>query len=105
MTFVTVIYGRGERWDAANAFNDQIGIMGHAEFLRARYADGTLYCGGPFADDAGGVAIYRCLDRDAVAALVATDPCVAGGLLTAEIHPMWLPFPATTAHATAASDT
>jgi uncharacterized protein YciI len=80
MTYAAVIYRRGVRWDAG--------------FLRARYAEGALYCGGPFADDTGGVAIYRGEDFASIAALVATDPSVADGLLEPELHPMWLPFAA-----------
>jgi uncharacterized protein YciI len=94
MTHATVIYRRGARWDAALSFREQPGIGAHVTFLRERVADGTLYCGGPFTDDAGGVAIYRCGDLGALDALIRTDPCVLDGLLGVEIHPTVLPFPA-----------
>ena len=92
MTHATVIYRRGVRWDAAAPLGEQRGIGAHVGFLRERLADGTLYCGGPFTDDAGGVAIYRCDDVAILSALIATDPCVADGLLEPEIHPTMLPF-------------
>ncbi|HEY0614146.1 MAG TPA: YciI family protein [Candidatus Elarobacter sp.] len=92
MTHATVIYRRGGRWDAAAPFREQSGIGAHVGFLRERSADGSLLCGGPFTDDSGGVAIYRCDDLPALTALVGSDPCVVDGLLEAEIHPTMLPF-------------
>ena len=84
-----VVYRRGETWDPRRPFREQDEIALHALFLRDQQAQGQLYCGGPFLDDLGALAIYHVLtDLRTLEATLETDPTVRRGTMTFEIHPL-----------------
>jgi uncharacterized protein YciI len=88
-----VIYRRGETWDPRRPFREQDEIGLHAVFLRDQQANGNLYCGGPFLDDLGGLAIYNVLtDVRSLEVILETDPTIRRGTMTFEIHPLALTF-------------
>ncbi len=90
-THAAVIYRRGETWDPRRAFRDQDEIALHAVFLRDQQAQGHLYCGGPFLDNLGALAIYNVLtDLRTLEATLETDPTIRRGTMTYEIHPLQL---------------
>jgi uncharacterized protein YciI len=65
-------------------------VSDHFEYLTRLRAEGRLVLAGPSAvpGDAFGLAIYEQDDRADVEAIVAADPAVTGGVMTAEIRPM-----------------
>jgi uncharacterized protein YciI len=88
----TVIYRPGRLWDPQRTAFEQDNIAAHRDFLAARLADKTLCAGGPFLDDAGGIAIYEYASGEHLEDLVGTDPTIIAGLMTYEIHPCIFPF-------------
>jgi uncharacterized protein YciI len=58
----------------------------HVAWLTKGYDQGVILASGRRVPRTGGVIVMRG-DRDAVAAVVATDPFVAGGLATVDITP------------------
>ena len=52
---------------------------------------GKLLVAGPFGDDGKwkGIFIFNCKTREEVEELVKTDPAVAAGRLSYELHPWW----------------
>ena len=70
--------------------DEEARIVGeHYEYLRALRAEGRLVLAGPSAlpGDTIGLGIFDQDDRAEVEAIVAADPAVAGGIMTAEIRP------------------
>jgi uncharacterized protein YciI len=61
----------------------------HYEYLKQLRADGRLVPAGPSAlpGDTFGLGIFDQDDRADVEAIVAADPAVTGGVMTAEIRP------------------
>jgi uncharacterized protein YciI len=61
----------------------------HYEYLKQLRADGRLVLAGPSAlpGDTFGLGIFDQDDRADVEAIVAADPAVTGGVMTAEIRP------------------
>jgi uncharacterized protein len=61
----------------------------HYEYLKRLRAEGRLVLAGPSAvpGDTFGLGIFDQQDRADVEAIVAQDPAVTGGIMTAEIRP------------------
>jgi uncharacterized protein YciI len=61
----------------------------HDEYLKRLHAEGRLVLAGPSAlpGDTFGLGIFDQDGRAEVEAIVAADPAVAGGVMTAEIRP------------------
>ena len=61
----------------------------HYEYLRQLHSDGKLVLAGPSAlpGDTFGLGVFEQDDRAEVEAIVAADPAVTGGVMTAEIRP------------------
>jgi len=61
----------------------------HHEYLKRLRAEGRLVLAGPSAipGDTFGLGIFEQDDRADVEAIVAADPAITGGIMTAEIRP------------------
>jgi uncharacterized protein YciI len=61
----------------------------HYEYLKRLHAEGRLVLAGPSAvpGDTFGLGIFDQGDRADVEAIVAADPAVTSGIMTAEIRP------------------
>ena len=57
----------------------------HIDWLKARYADGTMLASGRKTPPDGGVLLLRG-EHDAVAALLETDPFAVHGVATYALH-------------------
>ena len=64
-------------------------VSEHYAYLRQLRAEGRLVLAGPSAlpGDTFGLGIFEQEDRAEVEAIVAGDPAVKGGVMTAEIRP------------------
>ena len=64
-------------------------VSEHYEYLKHLRAEGRLVLAGPSAlpGDTFGLGIFDQDDRGEVEAIVAADPAVTGGIMTAEIRP------------------
>ena len=67
-------------------------LQEHWSYLQELKASGKLLVAGPswVGDDPYGVGIFDLKERAEVEAIVAADPAVTSGLLTAEIRPLWI---------------
>jgi uncharacterized protein YciI len=67
-------------------------LHAHWEYLRTLHADGKLVVAGPSwtEEDPFGVGVFDLRDRVEVEAIVAADPAVTSGWMTAEIRPMMI---------------
>ena len=69
---------------------DESRIVGeHYEYLKRLRAEGRLVLAGPSAlpGNTFGLGIFEQDDRADVEAIVAADPAITGGIMTAEIRP------------------
>ena len=69
---------------------EEVRIVGeHYAYLKRLHAEGRLVLAGPSAvpGDTFGLGIFDQHDRAEIEAIVAEDPAVTGGLMTAEIRP------------------
>lgn len=64
-------------------------VSEHYEYLQQLHGEGRLVLAGPSAlpGDTFGLGIFDQDDRSEVEAIVAADPAVTGGVMTAEIRP------------------
>ncbi|MCP2259543.1 putative conserved protein YciI, contains a putative active-site phosphohistidine [Streptoalloteichus tenebrarius] len=60
-------------------------LPAHREYLERHYAAGTFLMSGPRSPRSGGVILAEAEGRDALAAVVETDPFVTAGAATYEI--------------------
>jgi uncharacterized protein YciI len=70
---------------------DEAAVMArHADYWAAELARGTVVVFGPVADPAGvwGLGVLEAPDLGAAQALVAADPAITSGLMTAGLYPM-----------------
>jgi uncharacterized protein len=73
-----------------DATEEEARIVGeHYEYLKRLHAEGRLVLAGPSAvsGDTFGLGIFDQDDRADVDAIVAADPAVRSGIMTAEIRP------------------
>jgi uncharacterized protein len=86
--FVMLIVGSNRTQDSATAAKIQEGHMANINRL---YYEGKLKVAGPFGDDGSwkGIFIFDCSTKEEVEKLLNTDPAIAAGRLTYEIHPWW----------------
>ncbi|MCW3116531.1 MAG: hypothetical protein JWM28_613 [Chitinophagaceae bacterium] len=91
--FVMLKKGTTRSQDSTSAAKIQEGHMANINRL---YNEGQLKVAGPFGDDADWLGIFifdaaatGCQTKDDVEKLLKTDPAVAAGRLTYEIHPWW----------------
>lgn len=83
--FVLLLPGANRNQDSATAAHIQDGHMANISRL---YKDGKLKVAGPFDDDYSnwrGLFIFDC-PKDELEGLLKTDPAIAAGRLTYEIH-------------------
>lgn len=62
-------------------------IGAHFAHLRALLAAGTLILAGPCLDGAFGLVVFEADGDEAAEQLMASDPAVVAGVMTAEVHP------------------
>lgn len=86
--FVMLMKGSNRSQDSATAAQLQAGHMANMDTM---YYAGKLKVAGPFGDNGNwrGIFIFDCETREEVEKLLATDPAIAAGRLTYEIHPWY----------------
>lgn len=86
--FVMLLKGENRSQDSATASTLQAGHMANMEKM---YHDGKLKVAGPFGDDGNwrGIFIFDCETKEEVVKLLSTDPAIAAGRLSYEIHPWY----------------
>jgi uncharacterized protein YciI len=84
---------RGESWSPEVTDEVLETQRGHLENIQRLVDAGKLVLAGPFGDggDLRGIFIYDVATRVEAEELVASDPAVASGRLTVELHPWWGP--------------
>ena len=88
-TLYAVRFLPGPKWVADKGPMEQPGIGEHAANMGALLQRKVLWCGGPFLDGAGGLAVFRAASLEEATRIASEDPAVASGLLVPEVHP-WL---------------
>ncbi|HEU4574986.1 MAG TPA: YciI family protein [Chitinophagaceae bacterium] len=86
--FVLLTAGPNRNQDSATAANIQ---KGHLANITRLYKEGKLKVAGPFGDEGNwqGLFIFDCTSREEVEKILQTDPAVAAGRLSYEIHSWW----------------
>jgi uncharacterized protein YciI len=88
-TLFAVRFLPGPKWVAGKGPMEQPGIGAHAANMAALQERRVLWCGGPFLDGAGGLAVFRAASLAEAKQVASEDPAVTSGLLVPEVHP-WL---------------
>lgn len=65
----------------------------HLEFLQRGERAGTIFARGRFADDSGGLVIYKAETFDAAKEIAERDPYVSNGARRLELHEWDVKFP------------
>jgi uncharacterized protein YciI len=86
--FVMLTAGNNRNQDSATAAKIQ---QGHLANIGRLYNEGKLKVAGPFGDEGKwiGIFIFDCETKEEVEKLLSTDPAIAAGRLSYEIHPWW----------------
>ncbi len=82
---VVVIYSKGTAWANSEAAQEQ--IKAHIAYQHRNFEAGKLVMGGPFVDEAGGMAILEAQSKEEAEAIVQSDPSIVSGTYTATLHP------------------
>lgn len=62
-------------------------IERHFEYLKRLTAEGVVLMAGPCTDGAFGLVLFKAEDETAAKGVVASDPVVQSGVMSAELHP------------------
>jgi uncharacterized protein YciI len=91
-TYFVLFHAPGPEWQEGVPAKDQAGIADHVEYFSGFFAPGTLFMGGPFLDNSGGMAIFKSASIEEVRAIALADPAVQTGLLKADVKSWLVPF-------------
>ena len=58
----------------------------HFHYLKRRFQEGSLVLAGPCVDAAFGLVIFHAADEEEARGVMARDPAVVAGVMTAELH-------------------
>jgi uncharacterized protein YciI len=78
------IYRPGPNWLPEKPTSAQP-LREHGKYMLSLYRSGRLRLAGSFGDEAGGAAAFEAEDDAAARAIVAADPAVTDGVMTAEL--------------------
>jgi uncharacterized protein YciI len=91
MKFV-IIYRPGPAWeDGKDIFDQQ--LDGHEEYIHGLFLASKVRMGGPFTDNAGGLALIDVQSEQEAIEIIDNDPAVARGVFSTELHPYHIVFP------------
>jgi uncharacterized protein len=93
-TVFAVRFLPGPKWVVGKSPMEQPGIQEHGANMDALHERHVLWCGGPFLDGTGGLAILRVESIEEAKRIASEDPGVKSGLLLCEVHPWLLLEPA-----------
>ena len=82
---VAVIYSKGPNWRKEGPDGEH--ISRHIAYQRKNFEAKKLVMGGPFMDEAGGMAVFEVDSRDEAAEIVQNDPAVKAGFYVTSLHP------------------
>jgi uncharacterized protein YciI len=80
-----VIYRPGPSWRDGVPMREQ-GLGPHGRYMQELLDTGRLFAGGGFADDDGGMAVFRAADIAEARAIVAADPAVTSGIFVGDVE-------------------
>lgn len=86
--FVMLLKGNNRTQDSATAAKLQ---EGHLANINRLYNEGKIKVAGPFGDNGAwrGIFIFDCETKEEVEQLLNTDPAIAAGRLSYELHPWY----------------
>lgn len=88
------VYSAGPAWKAGQPMSVQ-GLGPHGMYMTKLFKEGVVLAGGPTTDpEGGGLAIVKAKDMAEAKALLAADPAIKAGIMTAELR-NWRPLFAT----------
>jgi len=82
---VAVIYSKGPNWCEEGPDGEH--VSRHIAYQRNNFEAKKLVMGGPFMDEAGGMAIFEVGSRDEAAEIVQNDPAVKEIFYVVTLHP------------------
>lgn len=85
-----VMLTKGDKRDQDSVLAAKI-QEGHLANIRRLYGEGKLKVAGPFGDEGEwlGIFIFDCGTKEEVELLLQSDPAIAAGRLSYELHPWW----------------
>lgn len=87
--YYAFIYSPGPNWLAGQPIFKQP-LDGHFKYMGKLEAEGKLILGGGFIDGAGAMGVLEVATFEEAFRLVANDPAIKDGIVTAEIHPWYV---------------
>ncbi len=82
---IAVLYKRGPNWVGDLPLSAQP-LQAHVAYLTTLHRCGQLSMGGPFADGSGGLVLLTVDSIGLAEELIAHDPAVVQGILSAAVH-------------------
>jgi uncharacterized protein YciI len=93
-TYFLFVYSAGPAWKVGQPMSVQ-GLAPHGMYMARLFHEGVVLAGGPTTDpEGGGLAIVKARDVAEAKALLAADPAIKAGIMTAEVR-NWRPLLAT----------
>lgn len=93
-TYFLFVYSAGPAWKVGQPMSVQ-GLAPHGMYMARLISEGVVLAGGPTTDpEGGGLAIVKAGDTAEARALLAADPAIKAGIMTAEVC-NWRPLLAT----------
>jgi uncharacterized protein YciI len=93
-TYYLFVYSAGPAWKTGQPMSVQ-GLGPHGAYMTKLFKEGVVLAGGPTTDpEGGGLALVKARDMAEAKALLAADPAINAGIMTAQVR-NWRPVMAT----------
>jgi uncharacterized protein YciI len=73
-------------WDDGLTTEEEATMSAHFSYLQQVHRKGDLLLAGPCEDAAFSIVVFQATSDEQAAAMMATDPAVRAGIVTAELH-------------------
>jgi uncharacterized protein YciI len=87
MEYPVLIHPGRTGWIDGVTPEEEMILEAHFQYLQGKLQEGILLLAGPCLDRAFGVVLLQASSLSEAEAIMRQDPAVAGGVMTAEIHP------------------
>lgn len=87
--YFVFLFSPGTNWLKDKPIEEQP-LQDHFQYMTKLESEGTLILGGGFLDGTGAMGVLKVESLESAKEIVAKDPAVVDGLVTATVHPWFV---------------
>ncbi len=94
--FYTLLYRPSAHWQVGKSLAEQ-DLSAHRAYHQTLFEAGKIVLGGGFLDNEGGLNVLNVASEAEAVAIAQNDPALLDGVMSVEVHPLFVVFRETNA--------